>query len=249
MINTLRLYKKDGKKPSYQEAVSLTEHMAYFQEKTAQYQAVEAPVKSLLGEAYHGVESDWAAIADQMAQLQSLFSDHISFGKLKLLTASSFSAERANFSKYSEKLSGILSAYPAEFPQILANRFDRAIFDFSSANFQVIAQKCEDCLREFDKLENWYHFRNLLSKLEDQEAIAYLEAVIHRETYCDYTAQNISDLWRDREASEETARLLQENDLPNLARIFTERRYKAEDNLAISRSYFDFLKKQGFFNQ
>ena len=128
MINTLRLYKKDGKKPSYQEAVSLTEHMAYFQEKTAQYQAVEAPVKSLLGEAYHGVESDWAAIADQMAQLQSLFSDHISFGKLKLLTASSFSAERANFSKYSEKLSGILSAYPAEFPQILANRFDRAIF-------------------------------------------------------------------------------------------------------------------------
>ncbi len=76
-----------------------------------------------------------------------------------------------------------------------------------------------------------------------------LEAVVHRETYCDYTAQNISDLWRDREASEETARLLQENDLPNLARIFTERRYKAEDNLAISRSYFDFLKKQGFFNQ
>ncbi len=76
-----------------------------------------------------------------------------------------------------------------------------------------------------------------------------LEAVVHCETYHDYTAQEIDRLWREREASEETARLIEENGLPNLARIFTERRYVAEDNLAISRSYFEFLKKQGFFNQ
>ena len=39
------------------------------------------------------------------------------------------------------------------------------------------------------------------------------------------------------------------NGLPNLARIFTERRYTAEDNRLFSRKYFDMLKKQGFFNQ
>ena len=33
------------------------------------------------------------------------------------------------------------------------------------------------------------------------------------------------------------------------ARIFTERRYKGEDNRLFSRKYFEMLKKQGFFNQ
>lgn len=76
-----------------------------------------------------------------------------------------------------------------------------------------------------------------------------LEGVIHRETYHDYTPEDIDRIWAEREASEETAKLLEVNELPNLARIFTERRYKGEDNLAFSRSYFEFLKKQGFFNQ
>lgn len=75
-----------------------------------------------------------------------------------------------------------------------------------------------------------------------------LEAVVHYEKYTDYTAAEIDELWAEREESELTRRLLAENDLPNLARIFTERRYKREDNLAISKSYFALLKEKGFFN-
>ena len=62
-----------------------------------------------------------------------------------------------------------------------------------------------------------------------------LEGVIHRERYHDYTPEAIDAIWADKEASEETAGLLQANDLPNLARIFTERRYKGEDNRLFSR--------------
>ena len=47
----------------------------------------------------------------------------------------------------------------------------------------------------------------------------------------------------------ETQQLLAENRLPNLARIFTERRYVREDNVTFSRKYFDELVEQGFFNQ
>lgn len=75
-----------------------------------------------------------------------------------------------------------------------------------------------------------------------------LDAVVHYEKYTDYTAAEIDELWAEREESELTQRLLAENNLPNLARIFTERRYTREDNLAISKSYFDLLRKQGFFN-
>lgn len=76
-----------------------------------------------------------------------------------------------------------------------------------------------------------------------------LEAVVHYEKYNDYTAAEIDELWAEREESELTKRLLAENNLPNLARIFTERRYVREDNLALSRSYFELLKERGFFHQ
>lgn len=75
------------------------------------------------------------------------------------------------------------------------------------------------------------------------------EAVVHRDTYRDYAPEDIDRLWAEREASEETRRLLRENGLDNLARIFTLNRYKKEDNLAISKNYLEVLKKQGFFNQ
>lgn len=76
-----------------------------------------------------------------------------------------------------------------------------------------------------------------------------LEAVVHYETYREYTPELLEELWAGREASDETKRLLEENGLPNLARIFTERRYKKEDNVHFSKKYFEELKKQGFFNQ
>lgn len=76
-----------------------------------------------------------------------------------------------------------------------------------------------------------------------------LEGVVHYERYEEYTPEAVDAIWKEREASEETAKLLEANQLPNLARIFTERRYKKDDNVHFSRKYFDELKKQGFFNQ
>ena len=75
------------------------------------------------------------------------------------------------------------------------------------------------------------------------------DAVVHFEQYNDYTAAEIDELWAEREESELTKQLLAENGLPNLARIFTERRYVKEDNVAISRSYLELLKERGFMNQ
>lgn len=75
-----------------------------------------------------------------------------------------------------------------------------------------------------------------------------LDAVVHYETYTDYTAAEIDELWAEREESEETKRLLEENGLPNLARIFTERRYVRRDSLAVSQSYLALLRERGFFN-
>ncbi|MDO4759127.1 MAG: nitroreductase family protein [Rikenellaceae bacterium] len=76
-----------------------------------------------------------------------------------------------------------------------------------------------------------------------------MEGIVHFERYNDYTEAEIDELWAEREESELTKRLLKENGLPNLARIFTDRRYVKADNLAVTKSYLALLAKQGFMNQ
>jgi len=73
-----------------------------------------------------------------------------------------------------------------------------------------------------------------------------VEAVIHSETYFDYDLSRINELYKIKENLEFTKRLLEENNLPNLARIFTEKRYKKADNEFFSEKFMEVLKNQGF---
>lgn len=74
-----------------------------------------------------------------------------------------------------------------------------------------------------------------------------LEAVVHYDTYHPYSAQDIDNLWSERENSDETAALLRDNDLPNLARIFTEKRYVKADSLHFGEQYLESMRKQNLF--
>ncbi len=75
-----------------------------------------------------------------------------------------------------------------------------------------------------------------------------LEAVVSFERYEPNTSERIEELWRERECDPLTAKLIEENGTENLAQVFTQYRYKGEDNVNFSRVYFDLLKRQGFFN-
>jgi hypothetical protein len=75
-----------------------------------------------------------------------------------------------------------------------------------------------------------------------------LEAVTHQDVYHDPTDAEIENFWTQRENSEETQELKQQNALPTLAHIFTERRYRGDDNRHFSKKYFDELTRKGFFN-
>ncbi len=75
------------------------------------------------------------------------------------------------------------------------------------------------------------------------------EAVVNFEKYEPNTPERINAMWSEREASQQTADLIEENQTENLAQIFTKYRYKGEDNVTFSRVYLDILKRQGLFNQ
>lgn len=73
-----------------------------------------------------------------------------------------------------------------------------------------------------------------------------VEAMVHYETYHDYDKGKIDHLYAEKESSEETQQLLRENNLPNLAQIFTQKRYTKADNEHFAKVLLDALKKQGF---
>ncbi len=73
-----------------------------------------------------------------------------------------------------------------------------------------------------------------------------LEAVVHRETYVDYTPEAIDDLYREKEALEVNRQFVRENGKETLAQVFTDVRYTKKNNEFFSDVLMEVLKKQGF---
>ena len=76
-----------------------------------------------------------------------------------------------------------------------------------------------------------------------------LEAVIHHEKYSDFTIDMIDEIYRLREASDQTKQLLEKNGKETLAQIFTDNRYTKKDNEFFSAKYLEIIRKQGFLDQ
>ncbi|MBK3517149.1 NADPH-dependent oxidoreductase [Carboxylicivirga marina] len=73
-----------------------------------------------------------------------------------------------------------------------------------------------------------------------------LEAVLHQETYKDYTQEQISKLYATKESLEENIAFVKENGKETLAQVFTDVRYKKADNEHFSKQLLGVLKAQGF---
>ena len=75
-----------------------------------------------------------------------------------------------------------------------------------------------------------------------------LETVIHNEVYQDYSSKCIDILYAEKEKSDLTKKLLIENDLDNLAKVFTQKRYTKKDNEHFAKRFMEFLGEQGFIS-
>lgn len=75
-----------------------------------------------------------------------------------------------------------------------------------------------------------------------------LEAVIHNEYYSDYSPELINRLYAEKEALPLTLKLIEENQLENLAQIFTQKRYTKKDNQYFSQQLIKVLHEAGFMN-
>ncbi len=73
-----------------------------------------------------------------------------------------------------------------------------------------------------------------------------LEGVVHEETYKDYAREDIDRIYAEKEAMEETKKLLEINGKETLAQIFTDNRYTKKDNIFFSKEFLKVIEQQGF---
>lgn len=73
-----------------------------------------------------------------------------------------------------------------------------------------------------------------------------LDAIMHSETYHDYTPASIDSFYAEKEALEESKEFCRINNKQTLAQVFTDCRYTKKDNEAMSAGLMDVLRKQGF---
>lgn len=73
-----------------------------------------------------------------------------------------------------------------------------------------------------------------------------LEAIVHEETYHDYTPEDIDRLYAYKESLPENKRFIVENNKETLAQVFTDVRYTKKDSEAMSETLWKAMKVQGF---
>ena len=73
-----------------------------------------------------------------------------------------------------------------------------------------------------------------------------IKAIVHSETYHDYTSERIDQLYAAKEALEENRHFVEINHKQTLAQVFTDIRYTRKDNEAMSAGLVQALRRQGF---
>ena len=75
-----------------------------------------------------------------------------------------------------------------------------------------------------------------------------LEAVVHYEKYTDYSEDEVDKHYQDKELITTNQEFVKENNVQSLAHVFTDVRYKRDDNILFSKALIDVLTQQGFMN-
>jgi FMN reductase [NAD(P)H] len=73
-----------------------------------------------------------------------------------------------------------------------------------------------------------------------------IKAIVHEETYHDYTPQRIDDCYAYKESLPENKHFVEINNKETLAQVFTDLRYTKKDNESMSEGLIKALKVQGF---
>ena len=113
-----------------------------------------------------------------MDVLQTLLSENASFGNLT--SCSDFISESKVFADYANRLEAAFAACSEDVLNQISRCFDPSILNLNTACCSSLLARFQNCINEIDRLDNWCHFKILLSELTDKQIISYVETAINQ---------------------------------------------------------------------
>lgn len=178
MLSELRLYRRDGKKPHYRQALAIAGKLAAYEQNLSRYQTAQSAAQELLGEAKPGKQTDWDALASRMPQLRCFVFSGVSFGRLPSL--SGFAAELDQLSAAADRLSACLELCPDAALAHIAGCFDARGTDVRDMELAAALQTFGGCLEQEEALDGWCHCRAVLCRLRDAGVLSFLDTALDR---------------------------------------------------------------------
>ena len=173
IVGDIRLAKKDGKKPSYSEAVGLSERLAYCQQQTSKFENMKGNLPSILENNYKGIYTDWDSVESQLVQIGRIFDAGETFGNLA--DKETYDREKNEFPEISNEIDHCFELCEKEDLEYIDRCFDANVVNINTFDCKQLLEKCQRCLAEFDKIDNWNHFRNLLSDLDEKGILPFVD--------------------------------------------------------------------------
>ena len=172
-----RLCRKDGRKPFYEELVSVTGRLNHLKDLEKEFQGYENSLKGVLGDAYAGIDTDWDALMNQLRTIRDALALQGSLGGFADMPYEEFRRKQKDMEQTEKILSHLLQEGEAALSDLAAS-FDPSVIDFLNCSVSAALKRIDDCLKETDRLENWIQFRALLAGLREKEALSFIDEAI-----------------------------------------------------------------------
>lgn len=176
IVSDVRRCMKTNKKPAYGELVLLMGALSTYQKAINKYPSIEAPVISMLGPAYKGIDTNWDYVSEQMDTLKQMLSEEHTFEQFE--QHSSFLSESKTFIDYSDRISNIFDKSTVQNLDYMCGNFDKKIVNIRSMSLDDALSKLNGCLSAFGQLHQWCAFRELLNNIKNIGILTFIDAVI-----------------------------------------------------------------------
>ena len=184
IVNDLKLCKKDGKKPKYTSMVTASEILKNYQQQEREFKSGEEILRSRLGDAYAGVNTDFDKLLQELRAVRDALSQFPGIGALSALARDIYSEQRVKFKQFAEQYRKLFDKYQQALDRVLAG-FDAKEYDVCDASLQALIAKFLGCIDNTDKLDNWCDFVKLLQKAEALSLRAYIDYAITKQLPAD----------------------------------------------------------------
>lgn len=184
LMKELRLYRRDGSRLSYGEAVADTEALAAYQGALGKFNRQAKSISHLFGAGYTGIDTDFEALQQDLFALCALLGEGADVGELARYSSQKYESEREAFGEQAKVLLALFGACEAAALRV-SEKCDEAKCDLAILSLADLEAKLSCCYDTLDSLDEWSAFCKLLGELEELGVKSLVDRAISRGTEAD----------------------------------------------------------------